>query len=474
MATLPSLRQPLRLLPGFLALLTTVAVQAAPRIDLGPADLLALDQPRVTFGLFNPGTNTLIGPQLYNTALLDTGANGILLANLAYIDDENYQQARRADNTPVYYNETGVAVDQWLEVYIPYDLVYSGGFGGGPETRISNVRAFGSRTLNIGSFAAVVGMPAMAGRVVNLDLQPMADWDFIGVTFSSVRPSPTSSSYHVSLSMLAPEFAGVLQPGDPTPTYAALPMIDGVKTANGDKRFAGPMLLDTGAQTVIISTATAEALGIDYEHTTDEGGDVVDELEVGGVGGSTLIPLVNVEKLTLPTTEGVDLVWTDIIAGVVDIPGIGGVVGMNVLTSGYAGEILGTGSTTPYVNKVILDFTNAGQGVMRLDLNPLVNHVTADPTVPGDFNGDGLANVQDINPFVLALTNLDNYYAAFPDMDLALADPNGDGHINVQDINAFINLLTPQGVALDAAVIPEPSGMNLLLSATFWLLLHRL
>ncbi|MCC7204195.1 MAG: retroviral-like aspartic protease family protein [Phycisphaeraceae bacterium] len=473
MATLPSPRQPLWCLPALFVLLTAAAAQAAPHITLGPADLLALDQPRVTFGLFNPGTNTLIGPQLYNTALLDTGANGILLANLAYIDDENYQQARRADNTPVYYNETGIAGDQWLEVYVPYDLVYSGGFGGGAETRISSVRAFGARTLNIGSFAAVVGMPAMVGRVVNLNLQPMADLDFIGVTFSAARPSPTSSSYHVNLSMLAPEFTGVLQPGDPTPTYSALPMIDGVKTAKGNKRFAGPMLLDTGAQTVIISTATAEALGIDYEHTTDEGGDVVDELEVGGVGGSTLIPLVNVEKLTIPTTEGVDLVWTDIVAGVVDIPGIGGVVGMNMLTSGYAGEILGGGSTTPYINKVILDFTNASRGVMRLDLNPAVNHVTADPTIPGDFNGDGLANVQDINPFVLALGNLDGYYAQFPDMDLSLADPNGDGRIDVQDINAFVNLLAQQGIMLDTAIIPEPSGMSLLLSGTLWMLLHR-
>ncbi len=95
----------------------------------------------------------------------------------------------------------------------------------------------------------------------------------------------------------------------------------------------------------------------------------------------------------------------------------------------------------------------------------------------GDLNGDGLVNTQDINPFVLALTNPAGFAAAFPDVYMVLAgDMNGDGQVNTEDINGFIGVLTgsAQGQAMSAfAAIPEPSSTVLMVMAVVTLAARR-
>jgi outer membrane protein assembly factor BamB len=61
---------------------------------------------------------------------------------------------------------------------------------------------------------------------------------------------------------------------------------------------------------------------------------------------------------------------------------------------------------------------------------------------PGDVNCDGLINVFDIDPFVLALADPTAYAATLPDCDINNADANGDGQVNVFDIDPFVELLT--------------------------------
>ena len=60
----------------------------------------------------------------------------------------------------------------------------------------------------------------------------------------------------------------------------------------------------------------------------------------------------------------------------------------------------------------------------------------------GDLNCDGLLNAFDIDPFVMAITDVAGYTAAFPDCDYMLADVNGDGAVNAFDIDPFVLLLT--------------------------------
>ncbi|GEM_PF-1760313 len=60
----------------------------------------------------------------------------------------------------------------------------------------------------------------------------------------------------------------------------------------------------------------------------------------------------------------------------------------------------------------------------------------------GDLNCDGVVNVFDIDPFVLALTDSSAYQATFPGCSIMNADANGDGSVNVFDIDPFVALLT--------------------------------
>ncbi|MCC7147055.1 MAG: PEP-CTERM sorting domain-containing protein [Phycisphaeraceae bacterium] len=78
--------------------------------------------------------------------------------------------------------------------------------------------------------------------------------------------------------------------------------------------------------------------------------------------------------------------------------------------------------------------------------------------IPGDFNGDGVITLSDINPFKLALTDTAAWQAQFPDVVLADVDPNGDGVITLSDINPFKAILTG-GVGAD---VPEPASLSLL------------
>lgn len=61
---------------------------------------------------------------------------------------------------------------------------------------------------------------------------------------------------------------------------------------------------------------------------------------------------------------------------------------------------------------------------------------------PGDMNCDGALNNFDIDPFVLALTDPENYAAQFPDCNILNGDINNDGLINNFDIDPFVQWLT--------------------------------
>ena len=61
----------------------------------------------------------------------------------------------------------------------------------------------------------------------------------------------------------------------------------------------------------------------------------------------------------------------------------------------------------------------------------------------GDMNCDGEVNAFDIEAFLLALFDPDEYAIRFPDCDINNGDINGDGNINAFDIEPFLELLFP-------------------------------
>ena len=63
------------------------------------------------------------------------------------------------------------------------------------------------------------------------------------------------------------------------------------------------------------------------------------------------------------------------------------------------------------------------------------------PVGVGDVNCDSQVNAFDIEPFLLALFDPDNYDEQYPECDISLADINGDGEVNAFDIEPFLELL---------------------------------
>jgi hypothetical protein len=62
--------------------------------------------------------------------------------------------------------------------------------------------------------------------------------------------------------------------------------------------------------------------------------------------------------------------------------------------------------------------------------------------VIGDLNCDGLINFDDIDPFVLALSDPPGYGVAYPYCNILNGDANEDGAVNFDDIDAFVAVLS--------------------------------
>ncbi len=59
----------------------------------------------------------------------------------------------------------------------------------------------------------------------------------------------------------------------------------------------------------------------------------------------------------------------------------------------------------------------------------------------GDANGDGQINMNDVNPFVLALVDIEEWQRRYPNVPVGNVDVNGDGLVNFDDINPMVVLL---------------------------------
>ena len=315
-------------------------------IRLGPSEGLALFQPMVTIELFEDADgNNSFGPAMFNQILLDTGANSVIVTQtpLSELLDAGALYEKRKDGSDVELMEMGVAGSEPLKILKAYRFDFAG--TSGERNTILNARIEGNPLADFSMFGpfGLVGMPAMVKRVTTIDLN-MNRW--IGddlsppVAFLATAPTPPAGTYHVKLAKIAifkPE--DQMQPGDPPPVWAPLSAVAGTVTQKRDKVWTDSYVLDTGAQMSVISTKVALRMGIDLSQTSV---DVIDWVEIGGIGGSVSVPEVMLDHLVIPTKEGVNLVYDDVPVLVRDIaPGFEGVIGMDLLTNGWLTVFLG-------------------------------------------------------------------------------------------------------------------------------------
>lgn len=459
----------------FASLATQNAEAESPYILLGPADQLALDQPRIAIEFLDPDTGQSLGPGLANTFLLDTGANSILA-----VDDAVAELNQAGYRTEGVFFERGVAGSTEFDVSAEYDIAYAG--SDGVPYVIENGRILSSNTVSfcpvpgLCSFFGIAGMPLMNERVTTMDLSSLGGGsnnggdifddifdsllgvDFLETTFSDQLPATDLRRYNIPVIPVAfpPESEG------PIPVWVDLPFINANAGHQGTE-VNGNLVLDTGAQLSILSSNMAFELGLDANNDGRLEDDAVGTQPIGGVGGQIDAPLMLVDELRVPTEEGVDLVFTDLTVAIVDIdPVIDGIFGMNFLASGWTGSLLGgdlgdlsdllddanlgdllgdlggiglgttEGSPYGFFEQIHFDFRDFenGNGSVVVDLTEDVTSIVAPNGGHGDLDNDGdvdgddrLIWVHDVQNTYFGDSNLDG---VFDSRDLVIVFQAGE------------------------------------------------
>ena len=323
----------------------------------------ALDQPRINAALSRTPSGAplqdVFGFGFYNlnaagvgTALLDTGASGILLSEF-WADLLEVQQAT-FNGQSVVFSDVGVggsedfAVSEPLYLrlanYTPsidaddidlYDTVYMPPINSGGVVR-TQIGPIGTPNPLLEGIN-VIGMPAMTGKVTVFDPKPVdtfadtmrtylyAPETPYNPTTADSNPGIPPTNYQVRLSYVSfDRFTTVTPAGAPGPNLRTNPFIGPNPFVTGDTTppvtighngMATPatFLLDTGAAASILSQARAAEVGVTYVPGTygtatpqlqGVNGAQTFQLSIGGVGGEITLAGFFMDVLSLPTVQG--------------------------------------------------------------------------------------------------------------------------------------------------------------------------
>ncbi|MBN2218497.1 MAG: PEP-CTERM sorting domain-containing protein [Pirellulales bacterium] len=510
----------------FLACLAILAMANSsagqrPYINVGrQSDLM--DQPYVEIELSTYdqyGNLVGIGPYdagygvfPYNRVLLDTGANSVLMVSDAAADLYHYGY-----QTDGFYYEQGVAGFSELHVSAPYNLSVSGTDGTSVflEQSADQVRILSNPNLDLagqaaeeGGFTGLIGMPAMLGRVTTLDftgwfgVTDIFEMESMGVSFPTAGPGdptpvlPEGNGHRYSVAV---DTRYVFHPEDgvdfdefpdaPLPVWSPIPFLTAkaqYHDASGKPVICqGDFLFDTGAQLSLLTRDMAFALGLDEDGDGTFNQENFGTMTVGGIGGTVDAEVLMIDKLIVPTEQGVDLVWAPINAEeeggltVLVLPEDAtqlpfNVLGADFLTGGITMTIDWesldiTIDGDPYFEQIQLDFrqlADTGAGTIYFDLNPDTDQVVV-PLVPGDTNGDRLVDEQDA-------AVLTAQWGASVSGGAGDADFNDDGLVNAADAAILAANWGDWRFSTEAsALVPEPSALVSLIGLAAILLFRQ-
>jgi hypothetical protein len=251
-------------------------------------------------------------------------------------------------------------------------------------------------------------------------------------------PAATGQRFHADLTMKPFPRDGQVNPGDPLPVWAPLPFLR-TRAVGAHHAAEGDFLLDTGAQLSMVSEHLGLAAGLDTNGDgllDDQDEDFAGLQQIAGVGGVVDVPMFNLEALVTATAEGVDLRWETTLAEVYDEgtgsivltnvpitvlvleihPEIDGVVGMDLLHSGWIGGALGGTNTGP-IEKAFFDFTSATSLAAQLVLDITPAWTSVETRAEEDIDLDGLPDAWELTWFA-STTNASG---------TAGSDSDGDG-----------------------------------------------
>jgi len=353
-----------RFSPFVLACAGAMYLTPVAAIDITGTEIGALDQPRVV-GQFRkePPGDPLLGDTLSSsfTAVLDTGASGIVVNNFRAFDT-GIGLATYMSETVIFQDtgSTGTAsffVSEELNLDLAsFEQTSAPTFSqsyGPLRTQIAEPDLFFD-----GFDVNVVGMPAMIGKVVVLDPKPTNALGLMstfiyepGTPFNPgdlTDPGIPPTTHHIDLSFasfdafttLTTEPSGFTPPPELGPTLAHNPFIGadpvtvlaggtddtpGITVSFDGEETVGSFLLDTGAASSFISTALAANINVRYvagtEGTLNPQLELFDPLNPGnpgtpllntfttsitGVGGTETVAGFYLDSLLVPTLEALD------------------------------------------------------------------------------------------------------------------------------------------------------------------------
>lgn len=418
--------------------LSAGAIDGRPYIDLGPSDNVAWDQPRVAVELLTDAEGTgSVGPGIFNTFLLDTGANSILVFASAVAD---MMEPPHRYQTEGKFEEFGVAGPQLFDISAPYRFDFAGTSGVRRTLLDTRVISDADKDLSIFGPWGIVGMPAMADRVTKLDFTPwttVREQDLLmQVDFPGTLPEDNGHRYSIAVDnrvSFDPE-PSIIE-GDHPPAWGDIPFLTG-QLVHNDMVAEASMLFDTGAQVSLMSTELAKKLGLDSNQD-----DVLDERDanfartetVGGIGGMRTVPVFLFDEIHIPTEQGPDLVSTDLQWLILDIAeGIDAVFGFDNITSGWI-EAFAIDGQSGNIMESYLDFRDlneTGTGTVHIDLNPEVHQII-------DPDGPGAEVVEGGDSTVVSETGVNDTYQIRltqpPTSDVVIALRNQDGQLTAVD-----------------------------------------
>ncbi len=232
-------------------------------------------------------------------------------------------------------------------------------------------------------------------------------------------------------------------------TNADNPTIPGVEVIDhrepvGSTPPTSSWLLDTGSSVTMVGQDMAAAIGINLATETPAA-----TVQVIGVGSNSTLTFngYTVDKLVVPLIGGNQLVFNDI---VVFVPSAGalpanlpGILGMNLLGQSFSGTD-DMGDFLNYTNSCFSDW------------------YVVPPGTPGDANGDGQV---DVNDLTIVLSNFGQTGMAW-----AQGEFTGSGTVDVNDLTIVLANFGQTAASSAPAAVPEPGALLLLAAAVSGLL----
>jgi hypothetical protein len=392
-------------------LLGSFAVARAAEIGLtdpayGKINASALDQPRLYTLVSDPAAGgafiTWDNPNggddepVLITAFIDTGASGFAISHL-HVSGEHDQPTLGLSPTtpgdfPGVFTEIGIGGTEVGDVSRPLGIWVSNiPVGSAEEILPADFTSYGDFNLwfrqETGTGEVVdflgfvmadpinlVGMPVIRQRRLLLDPTAMANLEPLVTTL--LAPDAAEPATQFTVPLVLRDFIGATPPpGEVLPSHYANPLVPGLTLTEGATSITSEWLLDTGAGSSFLSFASAQAVGLIPAHYADLAAFMADyegpTADIGGIGAAVTVPRLSLDRIRATTREGAVLAWENVDVLVIDVAGLDGIFGMNLLVPAVTmdpADPLGSVfdiSPAPF-SAVVIDTTDASDPVMRL------------------------------------------------------------------------------------------------------------